>query len=400
MPTSWPAGSGRHRYILSPHGSSCGFAAKRGLPIRTPRKSLLSAPTCRGCAAAYGITAHSQAVNRQLDILISEIKREIQSQQAALRNRAEIGLQQRQEVKTAAQAALDFLGQELQNTHDRLAQDLAASNELLAERVRRAVDRARSDLNNTFARWDRMHWATLRAVCRRGGAYVGTTGKNNLPADLSKPILDSIAFAWSDFFGEKLQLLLQKWTDVLLRHADDYRRRLMNSLGTRADLPPTLFANLDGILETTEKVLKELLGQTNSEMEARIQKDQRSLYESVPTQVKANMQDAFEDAAMESGTGMKKRMVAILSNHATQVSQVMFDDARESLLNGLRGLNDWLAHEFCEMTAAVSRHASLAAENLLVGGEKMSDEAISRDERPLEELAVIVDSILDTSPSE
>jgi len=344
--------------------------------------------------ADYGITAHSQAVNRQLDLLISEIKREIQSQQATLRNRAEIGLQQRQEVKTAAQAALGFLDHELQDTHERLAQDLAASNELLAERVRRAVDRARSELDNTFARWERMHWATLRAVCRRGGAYVGSTGKNDLPADLSKPILDSIAFAWSDFFGEKLQLLLQKWTDVLLRHADDYRRRLMDSLGTRANLPPTLFANLDGILETTEKVLKELLGQINSAMEARIQQDQRSLYESVPTQVKANMQDAFEDAALESGTGMKKRMVAILANHAGQVSQVMFDDARESLLAGLRSLNDWLAHEFCEMTAAVGRHASLAAENLLVGGEKMSDEAISREKQPLEELAVILDSLL------
>ena len=309
-------------------------------------------------------------------------------------------MQQREEVKTAAQAALGFLRHELQETHERLVQALEANNELLAERVRRAVDRARSELDNTFGRWERMHWATLKAVCRRGGAYVGSTGKNDLPADLSKPILDSIAFAWSDFFGEKLQLLLEKWTNVLLGHADDYRRRLMKSLDAQRDLPPALFTNLDGILETTEKVLKELLGQINSAMEARIQQDQRSLYESVPAQVKANMQEGFEDAALESGTGMKKRMVAILSDHATQVSQVMFDDARESLLNGLRGLNDWLAHEFCEMTAAVSRHGSLAVENLLVGGEKMSEEAISCEVQPLEELAVIVDSILDNSGAE
>lgn len=354
----------------------------------------------QGICAAYGIAAHSQAVNRQLDILISEIKREIQSQQAALRNRAEIGLQQRQEVKTAAQAASDFLDRELQDTQERLAQDLVASNELLAERVRRAVVRADSELDETFARWDRIHWATLRAVCRRGGAYTGTTGKNDLPADLAKPILDSIAFAWSDFFGEKLQLLLTKWTDVLLRHADDYRRRLMNSLGTNTELPPSLFASLDSILETTDKVLKELLGQITSEMELRIQQDQRTLYESVPAQVKANMQDAFDDAAMESGVGMKKRMVATISKHAKRVSQVMFDDARESLLSGLRGLNDWLAHEFCEMTSAVNRHATLAADNLLVGGEKLSEEVIAREKQPLEELMVLVESILSTSLSE
>ncbi len=46
------------------------------------------------------------------------------------------------------------------------------------------------------------------------------------------------------------------------------------------------------------------------------------------------------------------------------------------------------------MTATVSRHASLATENLLVGGEKMSDEAISREKEPLEELAAILDSLL------
>lgn len=51
------------------------------------------------------------------------------------------------------------------------------------------------------------------------------------------------------------------------------------------------------------------------------------------------------------------------------------------------------------MTAAVSRHASLAAENLLVGGEKMSEDAISQERQPLEELAVIVDSILAEEPA-
>ena len=216
---------------------------------------------------------------------------------------------------------------------------------------------------------------------------------------MSKPILDGIAFAWSDFFGEKLQILLGKWTDVLLRHADDYCRRLMKSLSAQPGLPSALFANLDGILETTEKVLKELLGQINSAMEARIQKDQRTLYESVPGQVKANMQEAFDDAAAESGKDMKKRMVAILKNHARQVSQVMFDDARESLLAGLRGLNDWLVREFCQMSAAVNRHASLAAENLLVGGEKMSAEAIAREKKPLEELSAIVESIVVEEPA-
>ena len=91
---------------------------------------------------------------------------------------------------------------------------------------------------------------------------------------------------------------------------------------------------------------------------------------------------------------MKQRMVAILAEHATRVSQVMFDDGRDAILSGLRGLNDWLGGQYVEMIAAVNRHASLAAENLLVSGERLSEDTISRDKQPLEEMSVMVDSFL------
>ena len=52
-------------------------------------------------------------------------------------------------------------------------------------------------------------------------------------------------------------------------------------------------------METTEKVLRELLVRPIRAMEARIQDDQRNLYERVPAEVRANMQEAFERAADE-----------------------------------------------------------------------------------------------------
>ena len=293
--------------------------------------------------ADYGVAAHCLSLNRQLDLLIAEIRTEIQSQQAVLKNRAEITERQRQEVGAAAKTALEFLKHELADSKERLEQDLAASHELLAERVKRAVDRARLELDHTFTRWQRVHHMTLRAVCRRGGAYVGSTGKTDLPADLSKPILDSIAFAWSDFFGEKLRIILEKWTDALLRHADGFGRQVLEAVSAKPDLPPGMLVNQDRILETTEKVLRELLAQVNTAMEARIQEDQRTLYERVPAEVRANMKEAFKRTAEEQGTGMRQRMVAILAEEANRVSQKMFDEAREAILSGLRGLNDWLA---------------------------------------------------------
>ncbi len=318
--------------------------------------------------ASYGISAHLASVRDQLDTLIAEIKREIHSQQGALRTRQEVSERSQQEVRAAVQAAQHFLDDELADAREHLVQALEAGQEVLAERVNRAVDRAKHDLDQTLNRWRRMHPQTIGAVCRRGGVYAGSTGRNDFPAELSKPILDGIAFAWSDFFGDRLAKTLEKAADRLLRRADGYRDRLRQALKSAPDISPELFASLDGVLETTARILQEIQAQTKNKMERKIQHTQRGLYESVPQEVRANMQPAFEQAAQQEGTGMRDRMVNILSNHAHQVAQTMFDDARESLLNGVRSLNDWLAREYDQMIDAVKRDARLAAENFITMG--------------------------------
>jgi hypothetical protein len=66
-------------------------------------------------------------------------------------------------------------------------------------------------------------------------------------------------------------------------------------------------------VNTTGRILDELLALSAAGMEARIEQDQRSLYETVLDQVKANMQEAFREAASESGKHMKQRIVEILT---------------------------------------------------------------------------------------
>ena len=352
----------------------------------------------RQICSGYGVTAHCQGLERHLQILFAEIKREVQSQQAVLKSRAEVSQRGREEMRAAVEAAQTFLDRDCDDSHERLVQALDADQLLLAERVKRAVDRARQDLDQTVSRWQRMHWATIKAVCRRDGAHTGATGRNDFPADLSKPILDGIAFAWSEFFGERLSQTLDKWTTHLLRHTDSYRSRLAKSLSSASDVTESLATSLDKILETTERVVQELLAQTKGNMEAKIQDAQRTLYEAIPTQVQANMQTAFEAAGEESGSGMKQRMVAILSNHAHKVAQVMFDDARDALINGVRSLNDWLAREFDSMIETVRRNAKLAAENLVASGQQMSKEAIESEQAVLLELTTLLAKLNDAHP--
>ncbi len=128
--------------------------------------------TCEG----YGVTAHCKSLERQLDTLIQEIKRYVQSRQAQLKAIAETSQQGRKELGAAVKTARDFLDRDLEGARERLEQALDADQALLSERVKRAVDRARADLLLTVQRWQRMAANTLKATCRRGGVYQGTTG--------------------------------------------------------------------------------------------------------------------------------------------------------------------------------------------------------------------------------
>jgi energy-coupling factor transporter ATP-binding protein EcfA2/F0F1-type ATP synthase membrane subunit b/b' len=377
-----------------------GLAKTNPSGLDDPSQTELPALTkhMRHVCSAYGVAAHCQSINRQLDLFLDEVKREIQTQRTAHQSRAEISERGRKEMRAAVDAARDFLTRDLEDAQERLVQDLEAAHALLAERVKRAVDRGRADLEQTLGRWERTHHLTIRAVCRRGGTFVGRQ-RNDFPADLSKPILDGIAFAWSDFFGERLRQHMEKATDRLLGHASGYQDRLTKALSTLGNQSSDLITNIAAIFDTSEKVLRELLSQTNQQIEAKIEQSQRTLYESVPDQIRANMQAAFAQAAEQVGTGMKRRMLDVLIGHARRIADVMFNDARESLLNGVRGLNDWLAREHGNMVSAVQRNGTLAAENV-TGVENLSGSELVSEQKTWEELTLLIGPLYGTVESD
>jgi hypothetical protein len=351
----------------------------------------------REICQSYGIKAHLSSLDRHLNTLIAEIEREANGQRIALRNQAEVSERHQKEIEAAVQAARGFLDRDLEDSRERLIQDLDASQSLLAERIRRSIDRAHMELDETFKKWGWIHHLTIKAVCRNGGIHDGSTGRNDFPADLCKPIFNGIAFAWSDFFGDKLCQILEKWTDRLRGNADAHHRKLFDSLKTATGLPEGSLSSMSAIFDTTDRILNEILGQTTGEMAIKITRTQRTLYEHVPEQVKANMRKAFALAAEESGPGMKKRMLQILSSHARQVSKVMFDDAGTALLDGVRGLNDWLGKEYRKMTDAVKRNALLASENLLGSEQEVGGGDIREREQVLAQLSKLLESCSGTN---
>lgn len=94
----------------------------------------------------YGTEAQARAHHRQINLLLAEIDRELRSLRLRLHQKTQITEKQKEDIRAAAQAAHGFLEPRLEDYHDRFVQDLAANQDLLAERLKRAIDRGRSEL--------------------------------------------------------------------------------------------------------------------------------------------------------------------------------------------------------------------------------------------------------------
>lgn len=325
----------------------------------------------------YGIEAQSRTLHQRVRLIIDEMLETCAKEKASLDQSAVFTVKRRKEMGEAIDRLATFLGQKLEDHHERFVQDLSASRELLSERLKRAIERGSQELNYIVSGWRRIHWCTLKAISRRSGRFTSpTSGQYDLPREIAKPILDGITFAWTDFFGDRMKQRLEKWTDRLNSLAHKHGVDLLKDLARVVpESQEQLHRDFESMVDQTDKVTIELLGQAQSQMLAKLDEVRRDLYDEIPYQIGADMKKAFLDAAEEKGTGMKMRMIDLLSKHATTVSADMFTRTEERISEGVRELVDQLDRRFKEMTATVQRHAELPVDNL-VNAEKIPEDEI------------------------
>ena len=159
------------------------------------------------------------------------------------------------------------------------------------------------------------------------------------------------------------------------------------------DIDDDMHKSFEKLFTTSEAILKEHTGQIKVEMQEKIDRARKTLYEQIDGQIDANMQNAYGEAADEFGTGMKQRMVEILTKHAHDVAGVMFEDARRDISVGIRELCDYLLHKYDEMKEIVIRQSEIAQGNLMMDSEKLSPEDIEEKKQKLQQFMALLNEI-------
>ena len=183
-------------------------------------------------------------------------------------------------------------------------------------RVASAIDRNTVEriVADRTSRWNTLHWATMRATASRGGRYASPTfGEQDFIRDLSAPLIGRSIGPWKEFFEKDLPILSRQVADGLVRDINTFCARIGDFGKQRPELDQILSTLLPDLAadvsDSVESAVLVVLKELNSELSRR----QQELHATAEKVISESMAKILSHAASQSGTGMKRRMVDILS---------------------------------------------------------------------------------------
>lgn len=324
----------------------------------------------------YGVIAKVRRLEERLDALVAEVAQEYDAESIRLDGQSETDAPQRAEIEGALDRAHAFLGPKLCELRERLGQDLESNEEVLASKLTLAFARGRAQLDSYLNDLHRYNWNQIGAMVRRYGSYPGlsTTGEGKFDFNhgLARPVLDNIAIPFNDYFGERLRAILERWTEQLIQAAEAHGNGMLGAIEGVITPSPPMHADLERYFQNTRKVLFEQFALARNRMSDRITEVRRDMHREIPARLRENMRPVYKQAADQKGSGVKQRMVDILTRGVHQVADAMFRDAEEKSREDVRSLSDFLNRQYAEMAATVERQADQAAHNLRIGAVQLS----------------------------
>lgn len=304
-----------------------------------------------------GRQAHLAQLMDQLLLLRQDIVRTIGTHYGRAQAQRDATEAQLEEVKAAAAQAATFLDERSDRAVERFGTAITQAKDVLNERLRAAVQDAEAKVGEIDQPWRQMHWNTMRATVRREGQWATGGRRIDLAEQLAKPLLDSVTFAWVDFFGDRALRAVENLAEGLKDAAADYIDRFELSLRPVPALAEVVEKHAEATAAAARKLVDQRLSELDRDVKERLTTDRRRLNDEVLTQIRFAMKPAFAEAAEVRGKGSGAQMVDILHHHAVRTSEEMFASVRTEVEDLLIELTAFLQSRAESVTAAVQREA-------------------------------------------
>lgn len=211
-------------------------------------------------------------------------------------------------------------------------------------KVTEAARDAREDINRYLGRMREMHWATLRATVRRGGAHV--TGKGialDLPNELALRFEEPVAVVWSKHI---LTALRQRTAELGDDHVAMVGEVVAWARGQEPRVEPRFVEALHESMAARTKDLSALGDDAVADLKKKVR---AQLYAQLVTRVRHRCQ-AFVDQKSDVGPGVKQRILELFRHElSTSVVEIARPAAAKVLLDNYREVQAEISQRFAEV---------------------------------------------------
>jgi hypothetical protein len=210
--------------------------------------------------------------------------------------------------------------------------------------------------------WRGIHWATLRAIVNRHGAFKSpTTGRAyDLNEDLAGPLLAQLPVSWERYFTDDLGQVTCELVIKLTESSKNYCGRIrliVELLFHRTD------KNVEQQLSWFQEKVSLLADAAQKRLFAAVRERRSELAAKMPLVAQTKMQSGYDSAKVEKGTGMKGRMLEHITPLAIASAQPIYSTIQSDLVEGLNDLEMIISGMFRELTLAAEDQARIVSHN-------------------------------------
>jgi energy-coupling factor transporter ATP-binding protein EcfA2 len=333
------------------------------------------------------VRAHHEDIEQRLGFVVDEVRSfflarisQIELQQGALRQKAD-------ELKSRLAGPRTTLAAETDRIRDHASVRFDNRREQFESGVKLAADRARRGLEDRFDRWGSMHHMTLRACMVRDGEFQSSNGNYyDFNKDIALPLLESIPFTWDDFFGQHLRDSLTEVREQLKARGEVFLERLKSEASQSGVFAAERIASLSSDIELSQRNIEFHVDEKTKGVLRTIQRVRSKLGDGITDTVRNSMLPAYAAAKDESGPGMKRRMLNIITRHADQSCNQLFDNILAELTDGVVELGLQFNHDLRELADIVGQQADRVSGNLGLGAVQHQAQSVETARHALGEL--------------
>jgi hypothetical protein len=265
--------------------------------------------------------------------------------------------------------------------------------EAQAQRVKDAIDAGVKDVGRALERdlpaeLSKIHWLTLRAICRHGGKFAGSKKHWDVPAELAGIVARKVAFAWKELFEARARQFCEQLETEAGVLASAHAQLLASQVAAQLSVPTNTLAVAEISSPAMGFEIARVLAHLEQELQSSRMRFERDLIESFRRELKP----AFLGAASESGKGMKDRIVQRVSAEVAASAPDLLPALLRDLHEKVAEVTGILKHQVDAVHVRVSELAERTSRNLEADLSPISPSEFSRQ---IELLSWCIDQLND-----